>query len=111
MKTAIYIFFIILICLSSSACNRDYYGKLSFQPGFMDLQPPPGPEIYRKGWADGCESGANAYSNAFYKQIKAFEYRYDAHQRSNVMYTQIWKDAFIYCSIFWERVNSFGGNI
>lgn len=97
--------------LLQTACNRDYKGNLSWQPASLNLNPPPGPENYRKGWADGCESGANAYSSGFYKQIKAFDYRYDATLRNDTVYTQVWKDAFIYCSIYWERLNSLGGNI
>ncbi|MDX1949933.1 MAG: hypothetical protein SFT90_05480 [Rickettsiales bacterium] len=100
-----------LSLLVVSSCNTDYYGKMSLQPYSLNLTPPKGPENYRKGWADGCESGANAYSNPFYKQIKAFDYRYDPTLRNDKVYTQIWKDAFIYCSIYWERLNSLGGNI
>ncbi len=101
----------ILFSLIVTSCNTDYYGRTSFQPATMNLIPPPGPELYRRGWADGCESGANSYSSGFYKQIKAFEYRYDAHYRNKPLYTQVWKDAFLYCSIRWERNNSLGGSI
>ncbi len=109
-KFTLHIIFVIFLAPLSS-CNTDYYGRTSFQPGYLNLKPPPGPELYQKGWADGCESGSNSYSSSFYKQIKAFEYRYDAHYRNEPLYTQVWKDAFIYCSILWERVNSLGGSI
>jgi hypothetical protein len=96
---------VLILVLSFSSCNKTPDGEISWQPASLDLTPPPGPPEYTKGWSDGCESGANAYSNNFYKMVKAFDYRYDASLRKNKMYTQVWKDAFIYCSIYWERTN------
>lgn len=87
-------------------CNRDYYGNISMQPYSLNLEPPPGPEEYRKGWADGCESGGNAYSDTFYKITRAFDYKFDATLRNNKFYYQAWKDAFFYCSVYWERTNN-----
>ena len=96
---------VLILVLSFSSCNKTPDGEISWQPASLDLTPPPGPPEYTKGWSDGCESGANAYSNNFYKMVKAFDYIYDAALRKNKMYTQVWKDAFIYCSIYWERTN------
>lgn len=95
---------VLLICLSS--CNRKPDGSISWAPYSMDLNPPPGPAEYRKGWSQGCESGKNAYSNPFYKMIGAYEYRFDAKLRNNKMYYQAWKDAYLYCAIFLERTNN-----
>ncbi len=103
MKGINYILVIALLLVT--ACNRTPEGEISWQPYSMDLNPPPGPPEYKKGWSDGCESGANAYANNTYKMFKAFEFRYDATLRTNKMYTQVWKDAFIYCSLYWERMN------
>lgn len=105
MKSQIKISLSVIVCLAAVACNHTPDGKISLQPASIDLTPPPGPPEYQKGFSDGCESGANAYSNNFYKMIKAFDLKYDATLRGNKMYTQVWKDAFIYCSIYWERIN------
>ncbi len=91
------------------SCNRTPEGEISWQPNSMDTTPPPGPPEYQKGWSDGCESGSNAYSNSLYKTFKAFDFRFDPTLRKNRMYYQVWKDAFLYCSIYWERTQ--GGNI
>lgn len=98
-----YIFLILLLTLLG--CNRNPDGSISLQPASLDLNPPPGPPIYQKAWSEGCESGANAYSNSFYKIVGAFKYKYDTSLRKNEMYVKAWKDAFIYCSVYWERTN------
>ncbi len=100
---------IVVLFMSLAACNRTPEGKISWQPNNLNLNPPPGPPEYQQGWSDGCESGANAYSNTVYKTFKAFEFRMDPKLRSNKFYYQVWKDAFLYCSIFWERTQ--GENI
>ncbi len=87
------------------ACNKTADGEISWQPNSLNLEPPPGPPEYQEGWTQGCESGANAYSNSFYKTVGAFDFKFDPTKRNNKMYYQAWKDAFIYCSIYWERTN------
>ncbi|HCR86162.1 MAG TPA: hypothetical protein DIV86_05735 [Alphaproteobacteria bacterium] len=99
---------ILLMLFGLQSCNENPDGSFSLQPNNLDLTPPAGPELYQKGWTEGCESGSNAYTSPFYKMIKAFNYKYDTSLRNNKMYSQVWKDAFIYCSIYWERVNSQG---
>ena len=106
MKNKFFTYFIIILLSSVvSACNTTPDGDISLQPYSLDLTPPDGPPEYQKGWSDGCESGANAYANNFYKYIEAFDYKYDANLHNNKMYFQVWWDAFIYCSIYWERTN------
>lgn len=92
-----------------ASCNRNPDGSLSLQPAALELTPPAGPPVYQKGWSDGCESGANVYSNSFYKSIRAFDYKFDPKLRNNKMYYQVWKDAFSYCSYYWEKNGA--GNI
>src|SRR4051812_36780684 len=104
MKKNYKILFVLFAMLLTS-CNHTADGKISWAPASLDLTPPPGPPDYQKGWSDGCESGSNAYSNSVYKTFKAFEFRYDASQRNNKVYAQVWKDAFLYCSLYWERTN------
>lgn len=105
-KINIILLFTLAFCLQ--ACNENPDGSWSLQPNSLDLNPPPGPEIYKKGWSEGCESGSNAYSSPFYKMTGQFQYKYDTSLRTNKMYAQVWKDAFVYCSIYWERINSQG---
>jgi hypothetical protein len=105
MKSNIKNIFAISICLLLVACNRTPDGEISWQPNSLDLTPPVGPPEYQQGWSDGCESGAQAYANSVYKTFKAFEFKYDTKLARNNMYQQIWKDAFIYCAIYWERTN------
>ncbi len=99
--------FTILFCLVGlQSCNTNPDGTYSWQPAHMNLTPPEGPEMYQKGWSEGCESGSNAYTNQFYKSIKAFKYKFDPKLRNEKMYYQIWKDAFFYCAVYWERTNT-----
>lgn len=102
MKNCLKILFLFSLFVLA-ACNRTPEGEISWQPNNLNLKPPPGPPEYQKGWSDGCESGANAYASSLYKVFKAFEFRYDASLRKDKIYSQVWKDAFLYCSIFWER--------
>lgn len=102
----------ILVCLvvvSIAACNRTPEGEVSWQPNSLDLTPPPGSPEYQQGWSDGCESGSQAYSSNVYKVFKAFRFKFDPLLRSNKEYYQVWKDAFLYCSMYWERTQ--GENI
>lgn len=78
------------------------------KPYALDLTPPAGPPEYEIGWTDGCESGSNSYANDFYKLTRAFTFRQDPKLRNNRMYYQAWKDAFLYCAIYWETVNRSG---
>ncbi len=95
----------ILCVVLLSACNG-VDGRLDLRkPASLSMDPPPGPPEYRQGWIDGCESGSHAYTNNFYKALGAFELRQDPVLRNNKMYYQVWKDAFLYCALYWEGVN------
>ncbi len=99
-------FLLIISAMLCVACTgKD--GTLDLRkPYTLDLTPPLGPYEYEQGWTDGCESGSNAYTHDFYKGIKAFKFKQDPELRDNRMYYQAWKDAFLYCAIFWESVSS-----
>ena len=96
---------ILLISLVCYGCTgKD--GRFDIRkPYSLDLTPPAGPPEYEQGWTDGCESGMNAYSGGIYKALKVFELRQDPQLRNNKMYYQVWKDAFLYCSLYWEGIN------
>lgn len=76
------------------------------KPYSLDLTPPEGPIEYETGWTDGCESGMSAYANNFYKIFGMYELRMNPELRQNRMYYQAWKDAFLYCAIFWSTTLS-----
>lgn len=106
MKRLFYIFVVNLLVVGCQGLVLNPDDPLAFMPGYFDTSPPPGPKEYQKGWLEGCETGGNAYSNSFLKQIGAFDYKYDYELRNNRMYNQIWKDAYLYCASYIERVNS-----
>ena len=96
-----------LLCVATLAGCTGAYGKMDLRkPVSLNLTPPPGPPEYEQGWSDGCESGMNAYANPFYKTLKVFEYRQDPELRHNKMYYQVWKDAYFYCAVLFEGVNT-----
>ncbi len=99
------IIFIIIISPMIACTGKG--GALDIRkPYSLNLEPPPGSPEYRQGWTDGCESGMNVYSYDFYKTVRAFNYKQDPALRNNKVYYQVWKDAFVYCAIFWETNNS-----
>lgn len=90
----------LMLMMSISACTGKG-GTLDLRkPVSLNLEPPQGPNEYRQGWQDGCESGMNAYSSQFYKSLKVFKLKQDPLLRNNKMYYQVWKDAFLYCANF-----------
>ncbi len=106
MKYIVNISIVFVLIFSLSACTgRDGAFDLR-KPYSLDLTPPEGPYEYEEGWSDGCESGMSAYAGAFYKLIGSFELRMKPDLRSNKMYYQAWKDAFLYCATYWEAVNN-----
>jgi len=85
---------IVCLCLTSlSACRAGPPWKQ-----WMFNGPPPGREytpLYAEGWRHGCESGASATTNHWYK----FHYKFsqDPIKAQNRVYYKGWKDAFDYC--------------
>lgn len=102
-------FFIILFVLvmASSCTGKD--GTLDLRkPYSLDLTPPEGPIEYEQGWSDGCETGSSAYTGNFYRLLRVYELRLDVKLRDDKMYYQAWRDAFLYCAIYWETINRSG---
>lgn len=62
-----------------------------------------GPQEFRIGYQDGCESALSAYGNTYMKTIytlkKRPEYQY------NNMYNQVWRDAWNYCYMWYFVYN------
>lgn len=97
-----------IACLLLAGCTGRDGSFDARKPYSLDLTPPDGPFEYEEGWSDGCETGMAAYGNNFMKLFKAFELKQNPKLRNNKMYYQAWKDAFLYCALFMERVNRGG---
>ncbi len=105
--TLIRLSILMLLPLLITGCNGKNGSFDIRKPASLDLTPPPGPPEYEQGWSDGCESGMNAYAHDFYKSLRVFDLRLDPVLRQNRMYYQVWKDAFLYCAIYYDSaINS-----
>ena len=60
---------------------------------------PPGnkeyPDMYLKGWKDGCESGADASANHLFKW--KYRFKQDWRLLENQYYMNGWDDAYTHC--------------
>jgi hypothetical protein len=63
----------------------------------------PSDPLYVDGWKDGCETGAAANTNDFYKYTLHF--RQDAYKAQNEVYYKGWRDAFFYCGRYIYQYN------
>ncbi len=98
---------LILFCFIGLGACTGKDGSFDLRkPYTLDLTPPEGPREYEQGWTEGCESGMSAYGNNFYKIFGVYELQMDPELRQNRMYYQAWKDAFVYCAIFWSTTLS-----
>ena len=61
------------------------------------------PPLYDEGWKDGCETGATAGTNAFYKFFGGF--KQDAYKAQDPTYHTGWKDSFNYCQRYIYQYN------
>ena len=59
--------------------------------------------LYVEGWQDGCETGASANSNSFYRYMNDF--KQDSVKAQNELYYKGWKDAFNYCGRYIYQYN------
>jgi len=80
-----------------------------WQQWMYDGPPPspdgkPYPDLYVLGWQHGCQTGADAQSNNFYKTFSGW--RQDATLAQNKVYYRGWQDAFGYCSRYIQQYNS-----
>lgn len=69
---------------------------------------PPGPEEYRRGWVDGCNSGKGANGKTKHKFVYRFfkDARYIEGDRFNPKYNAGWKTAFWYCHRYYDLMES-----
>lgn len=103
MRIVVVILSVMLLMGCAEASTRGF-----FVPYSMDLDPPPGPPEYQKGWKDGCESGLSAYGGQVEKFLKVHKLKRDPTLQDNKMYYQVWKDAFLYCTLYAESSRKLG---
>jgi len=82
------IIFIFLTTLGLMGCKR---------PLFLD-DVPPGPPVYKQGWADGCETALDVIAGTRLWN----KFKQDPKLVKNPMYYKVWHDSFWYC-YFWTR--------
>ncbi|MDB2415426.1 hypothetical protein N9W34_06615 [Rickettsiales bacterium] len=112
-----FIYIIIMALLFATGCNRGkiFSEKSIFAPKAptMGNRPDDAPEVYKKGWDDGCETGLStmvmSYAKAFY------QYKKDPELDNDPMYYKAWKDAYTYCRHFsfrhnWDTLDSTQGD-
>lgn len=86
---------LILLALATSlmACQNVpvwQYGMFERPAGNKNYPP-----LYIQGWQDGCESGAEASANHFYR-IK-YKFRQDWQLLSEPLYVNGWNNAYNHC--------------
>lgn len=60
--------------------------------------PKTGPEEYRKGWDDGCDSGVAAGGTLWQKIM--YNFSKDPNMLENAHYKQGWNEGFSYCRFY-----------
>ena len=85
MKEVMLIGIIGIIAIAISGCR----------PADLYLVNPSGPQEYRLGWEDGCDTGLSAEGGPLYKMVWGFKKR--PEMSSNEMYKQAWNEGFTYC--------------
>ena len=79
-----------------TGCHR-FHSEIGWaRPAGTMMEIKYGPENYRQGYKDGCESGYSGYGNSFNKMF--WKWRQDPELVSDPVYYQIWKDAYSYCA-------------
>lgn len=112
MKRLIYITLLLGVTSCDYAVTKSTYDMT--KPGSPAMRwmydgPPPRKDgkaydpLYVQGWVDGCETGASANTNAFYKYMLHF--KQDSTLAQNEIYYKGWKDAFWYCGRYVYQYN------
>ncbi len=96
LKSVFKLVVIAIIFLSLTNCKY-WHSKIGMgRPASTVMELNYGPEIYRKGYKEGCESGYSGYGNNFNKFF--FTWKQDPKLVLNKMYYQVWKDAYAHCA-------------
>lgn len=74
-----------------------YNAPESVKPGsiLFKQMPKDGPNDFKRGWRDGCESGLSSMTNTAFKTFYSF--KQDPQLRKKPMYYKTWKDTYTFC--------------
>lgn len=86
----------VIILLSITGCTKFYANTRLGNPAGHAMEVSYGPELFRKGYKDGCSSGYSGYGDNFHKFFHAWVQ--DPNLVTEPMYYQVWKDAYAYCA-------------
>ncbi len=75
------------------------------KPLLLDTEVDYGPPEYRQGYTDGCKSALSAYASNSFIRTQQGGVHVDPRYTNNVMYNQIWKDAWNYCYMWYFVYN------
>jgi hypothetical protein len=85
---------LIIICsFTLSACQNVPVWKYGMFDGPSGNRPYP--PMYKAGWKDGCESGAEASANYFYRS--KYKFRQNWQLLGNNVYMSGWENAYEQC--------------
>lgn len=82
---------LLILVFALSGCG----GWAGYHSVSLSTTPPDGPEVYQKGWTDGCKTGIAANTNDFYKLFVRIQQ--DPVLMKQEIYRRVWQDAYNYC--------------
>jgi len=85
----IILLFALLLC---SSCDHSLFAN---KPVFLETEVTYGPQEFRDGYKDGCESALSAYGNSMQRTM--YSLKKDPKYETNRVYNQVWKDSWSYC--------------
>lgn len=91
-------FYLIILIISLVGCRGAVFSSESIfapVPAGMGGYDDDAPELYKKGWDDGCKTGLSTMNMQIYKSF--YKYTQDPALVRKVMYYKAWKDAYTYC--------------
>lgn len=99
---------LVVLMIGTGCTEMKFHSFGGFKPASMKmkLEESEGPEIFRQGYADGCESGYSGYGNNFNKMF--YTWKQDPILAQDPVYYQIWKDAYSYCANYGMMVDAHG---
>jgi hypothetical protein len=87
-----------IVCISLLLLLVGCSWQTAFRPRPITMPKGPpenAPELYKKGWNDGCETGMSEFATTFYKSF--YRFKQDFKLVENPEYYEAWKDSYTYC--------------
>ena len=97
MTYPLYIVRTSMICLMLVSCTGMNHSVDFTKPLSLDLNPPEGPEAFRRGYVDGCRSALSTTNHSLMLMVQSHVYTFDEELRYNPLYYRVWKDAYQFC--------------